>query len=372
MSVALDQSHLPAARIIYNHDVMTCTADGVRGNYLYSGRALGLSEPWDKIQLHPDLQPLWPAIHAHYQRIGLSHTSDVVWHVHRAGLGKHIGFQPSVFYFGPEEFCHWGDDRWLETVEFVNSKNNFISLAEMLGVDVPDTRCYDHVEEVPVEHLPSGIYPCYLKPALSVAGMGIHRCESAEQLREALASIAPGTPVQIQEEVRAEAFLNLQYQVCGRDLLRLEASEQILDGCEHRGNRVPAGHKPWCNVEPMAVWLKEQGMRGVFAFDVAVVKQADGYRYLPIECNPFFNAATYPTLIAQKLGIREWTATTFHTDCRDLQAIDLQGLEYDWRSGEGAILINWGTLLEGELMILLAGSGEYREALKAELQALLA
>jgi hypothetical protein len=154
-------------------------------------------------------------------------------------------------------------------------------------------------------------------------------------------------------------------------LIRLQASEQILEGCAHQGNRVPARHQPWGSVEPMAIWLKEQGIKGVFAFDVAVIETADGFRYPAIECNPRFNGASYPTLIANKLGIDEWTATTFHTRYHDLGGVCLDGLEYDPKTGEGAIIVNWGTILEGKLVILLAGSQPYQEALKAELEALL-
>ncbi len=370
MSVAIDQGFLPAHRLIYNHDIMNCTAEGVVGNHLYSGRALGLTEAWDCIQLHPDLEGQWPWIHQHYERIGLSHTQEVIWHTARESLGEHIGFHPSVFYFGPEEFCYWGDDQWLETVEFINSKNNFMTLAETLSVDVPETRCYDHVEEVP-EHLPSSIFPCYLKAAISVSGVGIFRCETYEELAEGLASFEPGTPVQIQEEIVTSQFLNLQYQIVGDELVRLQASEQILEGCVHQGNRVPVQHEPWSSVEPMAIWLKEQGIKGVFAFDVAVVETPNGFRYPAIECNPRFNGASYPTLIANKLGIDEWTATTFQTRYRTLADIRLEGLEFDPKTGEGAVIINWGTILEGKLVILLAGSPPYQAALKAELEAIL-
>ena len=57
---------------VFNHDIMGCTADGVIGNHLYSGRALGMTEPGDVIQLHPELRYQWPFITAHYDRVGLS------------------------------------------------------------------------------------------------------------------------------------------------------------------------------------------------------------------------------------------------------------------------------------------------------------
>jgi hypothetical protein len=368
MSVALDQGHLPGTRQIINHDIMNCTADGVTGNRLYSGRALGTSEPWDLIQLHPDLQPLWDDICAHYERIGLRHSRHVIWHVHRAELGEHIGFHPSVFYFGPEECRFWGDNQWMETVEFINSKNNFMALAAELGVDVPQTRCFDSVCEIDADVIAALAFPCYLKAAVSVSGVGIYRCRQAAELLEAMGSFGPETPLQIQEEVRTERFLNLQYQVVGGDLHRLTASEQILDGFVHQGNRVPASHEPWDAVEPMAQWLLEHGMKGIFAFDVAVVQTPDGgLRFPAIECNPRFNGASYPTLIANKLGVRTWRALAFATTHRSLAAIDLDGIEFDPASGRGVVLVNWGPVLEGKILVLLAGPPRHQDALEREL-----
>ena len=367
MSLALDHGYLPATRRILNHDIMNCTAEGVTGNHLYSGRALGISEPWDIIQLHPDLEPLWNDIRAHYQRIGLSHTRDVIWHVHRDELGARIGFHPSVFFFGPDECRFWGDAEWMETVAFINSKNHFMELAGELGVDVPTTLCFDSVSAITEPDLAGVIYPCYVKAAVSVSGVGIYRCSQPAELLEALASFAPETPVQIQEEVVTETFLNLQYQVVGGRLIRLTASEQILDGFVHQGNRVPASHEPWDSVEPMAQWLFEHGIKGIFAFDVAVVRTPNGVRFPAIECNPRFNGASYPTLIAHKLGVRTWRAVAFQTVHRKLSDIDLGGIEFDPTTGKGVVLVNWGPVLVGKILVLLAGNPVQQQDLEQEL-----
>ena len=369
MSAAIEQSYLPSFRYLINHDIMHCTAEGVVGNHLYSGRALGISEPWDMIQLHPELQSLWPDIVAHYQRIGLSHSQDVIWNTDVKHLGMHIGFHPSVFFFGPHECKYWGDNKWLEIVEYINSKNNFMALADELGIDVPKTLCFENIEAIDSDLIRQIVYPCYLKAAISVSGVGIYRCEDEFEFREALTKFDECVPVQVQEEVNTEIFLNMQYKVEGNDLIRLAASEQILDGFVHQGNRVPASHEPWETVEPMAHWLKDHGMKGIFAFDVAVMQTDRGLRFPAIECNPRFNGASYPTLIAQKLGISEWSAITFSTEHRNLADIDLSEIEFDSKSGEGAIIVNWGTILEGKLVILLAGSEAYQQALAVELAA---
>ncbi|MGW8228949.1 MAG: ATP-grasp domain-containing protein [Gammaproteobacteria bacterium] len=369
MSVAIEHVYLPSGKYIINHDIMNCTADGVVGNHLYSGRALGLSEPWDIIQLHPDLEPLWQDISVHYQRVGLSHSRNVIWNLDVKHLGMHIGYQPSVFYFGPHECKYWGDHEWLETVEFINSKNNFMALAEELDIDVPRTLCFDNVEAIGSDVIREIFYPCYLKAAVSVSGVGIYRCEDEFEFREALTKFDDEVPVQIQEEVETETFLNMQYSVMGDDVIRLAASEQILNGFVHQGNRVPSSHEPWEAVDAMAYWLRDHGMKGIFAFDVAVVQSEQGLRFPAIECNPRYNGASYPTLIAQKLGILEWSAITFSTEHRNLTDIDLRDLEFERNTGEGMVIVNWGTVLEGKLVILLAGSPTYQQALAVEIAA---
>lgn len=368
MSLALAQAQIPDNKHIYNHDILNCTAEGVVGNHLYSGRALGLTEPWDAIQLHEDLKPLWNDITEHYQRIGLTHTEDVLWYLDLKTLGTRIGYQPSVFFYGPNENCYWGDIEWLKTVDYINSKNNFMELAKLLGIDIPNTLCIDSVGDIKDENLKDVVYPCYLKAAVSVSGVGIYRCENKKELLDNIKNFEPDTPVQIQEEVIAESFLNLQYKVVGEEVLRLAASEQILDGFEHQGNRVPASHQPWESVDLMAQWLANRGMKGIFAFDVAVVKTDKGWRFPAIECNPRYNGASYPTIIANKLNITQWTALTFTTKYRNLSDIDLTGIEYDTKTGEGAIIVNWGIISEGKLVILLAGSFEYQNVLELELK----
>ena len=368
MSTSVSHGYLPAGRYIVNHDIMHCTAEGVAGNDLYSGRALGLSEPDDFIQLHPVLKPLWKHIASHYRRIGLSHSESVIWDLSREQLARHAGYEPSVFYFGPAECKAWNDPEWLEAVEFINSKNNFMALAEELGIDVPQTQCYASVDQITEMDIISFNMPCYLKAAISVSGVGIYRCANREELRDAMKKFACDVPVQLQEEIRTDVFLNMQYRVVDDRLVRLAVSEQILAGCAHQGNRFPSSHEPWEAIEPMALWLKERGIKGIFAFDLAVVTTPDGIRYLAVECNPRFNGASYPTVIAQKLDIPEWSAMTFKTRYRKLSDLDIRDLEFDMKTGEGLVIVNWGTILTGKLVLLLAGPPDYQEALTNEIR----
>lgn len=327
-----------------------------------------MTEPGDVVQLHPELRSEWPFITAHYDRVGLSYTEQVVWHVQHRGLADHPQHEVSVFYFGAGEQEARPDNSWYRIVDYINSKNNFMALAHTLGVPVPATRCFADVADIRESHIAPLEFPCYLKAAISVSGVGIYRCQNEAELRNAITRFAPGTPVQVQAEVVTDLFLNLQYQVNGQGLVRLAATEQILEGPVHQGNRYPAAHAPWDCVEPMAERLYKEGMRGIFAFDVAVMDRPHGPDYLVIECNPRFNGASYPTAIAGKLGIGQWLGRTFKTDCRSLAYVDLSGLEYDTSSGEGVILVNWGPILVGKLLFLLAGPPETQERLALELQ----
>jgi hypothetical protein len=342
-------------RRIYNHDIMGCTAEGVSGNHLYSGRALGATEPGDIIQLHPALEAEWPSIQAHYQRIGLTHTEQVLWDTDPQLLAQYPNHAVSVFFFGTVEQAVRPDIDWFRSVDTINCKNAFMEVANRLGVPVPTTLPYTAAAAIGPADIAAAPYPCYLKAAVSVSGVGIYRCADSDALREAIARFDPSTPVQIQEEVTADTFLNMQYEATAGTVRRLAATEQILDGFVHQGNRFPARCEPWQIVEPMAQWLHSEGMRGVFAFDVAVLERDGETTYLAIECNPRFNGASYPTAVAHKLGIERWLARAFQTQHRALAAIDLSGIEYDPATGEGVVLVNWGPILVGKILVLFAG-----------------
>lgn len=359
---------VPVKRRLLNHDIMNCTADDVLGNYLYSGRALGISDPDDSLQLHPDLKPQWPAIKAHYDRIGLRTTDNVIWNVQFNRAEQYLDYEPSVFFYGEEQrdFCR--NDNWFRVVEFINSKNNFMWLAKELKMDIPLTLRFNSVREISAEALKAFPYPCYIKAALSVSGVGIYRCEDQAELKHAISRFSPDVPVQVQEEVKTDIFLNMQYRVVDHHLQQLAATEQILEGFVHQGNRYPACCAPWHSIQIMAKWLFSHGMKGIFAFDVAVVQDKQGTRYLPIECNPRFNGASYPTLIAEKLAVYNWMARTFTTDKRSLANIDLGGIEYNPDRGSGVVIVNWGPVLVGKLLCMLVGTPEIQQRLAGELQ----
>ena len=359
---------------IFNHDITMSTLDTSGGIHLFSGRAVGLSSPGDKVQLHPDLALDWPLLKQHYAHIGLEHSHNVVWNVDFLELAQQSPDEISVYFFGhafeQEQSCarvlQQLDSDWYKVVQYMNSKNNFVELAHRLDVPVPLTECFANRTEL--GNLEAFVYPCYVKLAVSDHGVGIFRCENSAELLEAVEQFPKDKPFQVQAEIQASAFLNLQYRVTPQGVERALVSEQILDGCVHGGNRYPTSHQPWHVVEPMAQWMFAAGMKGTFGFDVAVVDTPAGAAYLAIECNPRYNGSSYPTEIAERLGVPEWCSETLHTDFRRLVDLDLTGLEFDRATKTGVALINWGTVQVGKVTVLLAGSPEQQANLSSRLR----
>ncbi|WP_235071183.1 peptide ligase PGM1-related protein [Leptolyngbya sp. Heron Island J] len=352
---------------------MMSTLDTSGGIHLFSGRAVGLSSPGDKVQLHPDLALDWPCLREHYARIGLAHSHDIIWQIDFTELAQQSPDEVSVYFFGHafehDQSCarvlQQLDSAWYKVVQYMNSKNNFVKLAHELGVSVPLTECFSNRAEL--GNLEAFPYPCYVKLAVSDHGVGIFRCENSAELLEAIEQFPKDKPFQVQAEIQASAFLNLQYRVTSQGLERALVSEQILDGCVHGGNRYPTSHQPWHVVEPMAQWMYAAGMKGTFGFDVAVVETPAGVVYLAIECNPRYNGSSYPTGIAERLGVPGWCSETLHTDCRQLADLNLEGLEFDPVTKTGVVLVNWGTVQAGAVTVLLAGSPEQQADLSSRL-----
>lgn len=347
---------------IFNHDIMMSTLDSNEGIHLFSGRAVGLSSPGDRVQLHPDLAANWPSLKEHYARIGLDHSQDIIWSVDFQELSQQSSDKVSVYFFGHAFEHDKGcakifrelDSDWYDVVRYINSKNNFVELAHQLNVAVPPTECF--ADRTKLGNLEAFSYPCYVKLAVSDHGVGIVRCENSADLLNAIEQFPKGKPFQVQAEIQASAFLNLQYRVTSQGVIRSLVSEQILDGCVHGGNRYPTLHQPWHVVDPMAQWMFEKGMKGTFGFDVAVVDAPEGPVYLAIECNPRYNGSSYPTEVAERLAVPSWCSETLHTDYRHLAELELGDLEFDPATKTGVVLVNWGTIQAGKVTVLLAGT----------------
>jgi len=355
---------------IINHDLSDCSRVDelarILGVFKYPGRVLGSTSEGDIVQLHPELKKHFAYISGHYDRIGLEHSRDIIWNDDFEIIKEYPDYRLSVFFFGDKAHRARPDELWYRTTKLANSKNDFIRHCHHLGLPTPETFCYDSKNDV--VDLDEYHYPLYLKLAVSASGQGVVRCADRSALCAALAALDKDAPFQLQAEVDAVAFINVQYEVVGSRLRRGAVTEQILNGNEHAGNIYPTRYKPAKLTDVIAVDMYRRGMKGVFAFDLAVTGSGE---YLFIECNPRYNGATYPTKIAGKLGISRWAAKNFKTKRRDFADIDLGEAEFRQDRGSGAIIFNWGCVDDGKLGILLAGTPDERLKFEEKLAVIL-
>jgi len=317
------------------------------GAEYYSSRVLGATNPGDLVQLHPDLRDEFSAISGHYDRSGLSHATDVVWERGLDGVRRYANHAWNVYYFSHLHNQVREDTAWCLVAEEMNSKNRFVKSCWANNIPVPSTKNFQSVRAADFrrEELE---FPAFLKLEVSASGEGVWPVNSRQELLERLVKVPRNCSFQIQQAITA-TFLNVQYTASDGVAYPIVVTEQILKGAAHSGNRYPTKWSPFPFCQPLAQLIAQKGMRGIFAFDVAVL--ADG-SFRMIECNPRWNGSSYPTRIAQKLGLDTWIAKTIHVGCRRIADLNLE-LEYSATTKQGIVLVKWGTILEGEISFLV-------------------
>lgn len=353
---------------IFNHNILDCSSndslDKVVGVLHYGGRVLGSTKQGDVIQLHPDLYKHWDWIRNHYKNAGISYTNEVVWDEDFYVMNDFPNHQPDVFFFGNRANVVRPDKSWFSIVQKMNSKNHFIETCRMMGIPVPETQLYGCKSEI--TNLERFDFPLYLKLAVSVSGLGVWRCENVHDLQKYIENISKGVPLQVQQAISATSFLNIQYKVNGK-LERILVTEQVLKGNCHAGNSYPAHNEPWIITDPLARCMADNGMKGVFAFDVGVCQLDDGSsKYWAIECNPRYNGSSYPTEIAKKIGAKNWIAKKVKTNVDNFSGVDLGGLTFSPKTGKGVVIVNWGSISENEVSALFIASTEKERNLLEE------
>lgn len=360
----------PMGRVV-NHYMMDCSdrreLERLEGLERYSVRPVCTTQPGDVVQLHPNMREAWQWAQVHFRRIGLPVAQDIVWNDQFDVAASYPGLAMDVFLFGNEAHRVRPDQRWFDIVAEMNDKNRTLWRAQQLGIPIPETLFFNSKDDV--GDVARFTYPIFLKLAISVSGLGVWKCEKPEQLEQRLSEISDGVAFQLQQPEDAE-FLNVQYECPGDGTARrLLVTEQILVGSAHAGNK-PTWHQPWLVTDPLARYMAQNGMKGKFAFDVAALKKSG---YVLIECNPRWNGASYPTVVAERLGVgQHWLARNFQTSAKDLASIDLNGYEYDARLQEGVIAINWGVISEGKIgLMVTAQSAERRVQIEQAIEELL-
>ena len=318
----------------------------------YPGRSLCLTDANDIIQLSPNIRHGWDWITRHYDRIGLSHTKSVIWDDQLDLINQFTNSNLSTFIFGDAIHKIRPDDRRLKATKAMSSKNEFVWLCNELGVSTPHTSCFQSKSEL--FSCENFTFPVYLKADISVSGLGVIHCKTRKDLEDELIRLDVGAAFQIQEEIDAVAFVNLQYRVDDNGVVKkIVATEQILNGYSHCGNIFPSRFAPWNITDKLAQCLANNGVKDVFAFDVIATK---GGEYFALECNPRYNGSTYPAIAATKLGVEGWKSKTYTTRFQFLNQLRLDKLEYNPIKKAGVVIINWGCINQNKLGILIAGS----------------
>lgn len=358
----------PANQVLNDHGECDSGNTFNLGPNTYPGRVLGSTRHWDIIQLSPYLKSEWDWITAHYDRIGLEYTKDVIWDDRFEIMRNYPEHTLSTFLFGAHANGVHMDQKWYDITKRMNSKNDFIAQCELLGVPTPQTIMFDRKDEMDMNTICEQLtFPLYIKTDVSVSGRGVMRCQHIQSLSEALLFLDDDAPFQLQQEVDAVAFLNVQYRVRSGSLERYAVTQQLLSGFEHSGNCYPALCEPWDLTDPIAQYMFDHGMKDVFAFDVVVSQD----HICVLECNPRYNGASYPTGIAQKLDIPSWKAITFEVSRKTLRDLSLGDLEYRRDSRCGIIVVNWGCIKQGMLGVLIAGDTASQTELEKDLMELL-
>ncbi|KKQ60151.1 MAG: hypothetical protein US81_C0029G0001 [Parcubacteria group bacterium GW2011_GWE2_38_18] len=256
-----------------------------------------------------------------------------------------LGEQFSNYEFHPyifreKEHGFHRNEKWLSIVDKRDQKNLFIKMCQRIGIPTPKTWIFGCKEEV--GNLESFPYPIWFKINCSSDGRGVLKCETPDELQEALSRISSDIKFQLQKDLgdKVVTFLNLQYRVVGGRAYRLCLTDQVLEGSKHVGN-VFLGEKhhqsAWLVTDALANLDAKKGMRNVFAYDVAVIKKNGRYEYLVLEENPRYNGSSTPTIIAEKLRHRgTWLAKPFQLG-KELTDVDLGEILYSRKTGQGVV-----------------------------------
>ena len=374
--------------IQFNHDVSDCGdfVGQVAGVEDYASRILPSSKPGDIVFVHERCKPHLDFVLRHYRQIGLK-VGDVVWRTeHTAMLDYLETHQPSVFFYGNGAHKVLRDYEWHQVTKNMNDKNFATQFVfEALGVHSPVTLRFEDKRDYdgnlgfnfPPIHAPeqkSLKFPVVFKPATGATGIGIEICNTRDELEIVIG--ASSGPFQIQQYHHGIQFLNLQYRVINGKLERFIASEQVLDGNAHIGNRFPVNERIWkaigkqmtADADKLANWMYKRGMKDYFAFDVLVSEKNDLIRYYFLECNPRYNGASYPSNVCERLGIKSWMHVNIKTRYRSFDGLDLTSLAYSKEKGDGVIIVNWGAVNGQKIGVLFAApTVERQQQLKDEL-----
>lgn len=364
--------------IVDEHDL-----GSIKGVLGYESRAFALGERKDTVILSSDLERETSAIRGHYNRIGLEYCGEVVFADSHKVLEQFAGEEISVFLHTPKLLKYTGEKRRLTAVAFFGDKNNFIPWAKKHGAKVPKTITFVNKNDF-YKHKGDYVlgFPVFFKKAVSDSGVGLRLCRDMKELEEMLTAFGDKA-FQLQAPLSEKAiFCNVQfYGTDSGKAVALDATRQILEKHSHAGNETLAPGEfsgIWKSVTPLAEKMVQANLRGVFGIDVAVTSYNGEEKYFVIECNPRWNGSSYPTRIAEKLGVSAWRAEYIYTGpCKSLEeflsALRNTHLEYNPQKKRGVVVFNWGPIKDGKVGVMFISTDpKERMRLKANTQRVVA
>ncbi len=351
---------------IYFHDITNSVPlhqhPYVPGLGLYGCRALAVSNPGDSVIMPQAATEGLSAIERHYQDVGLRHGVSYAFGGWESLVRRPPSFEPSLYEYNRHSHQLFRDLRWLPTVELLGDKNYFVDHCENLGLSFPATTKVRFRCDCPSPER----YPVVVKPVRSVVGGGATVCASRQQYEQVVGRL--DLPYQVQEYLPTTTrYFVVEYRRTGGRLLPGVVVERVS-----RHGR-PVSYHSSGSVAPritmvtdrLAVWAFEQGMKGMWSYEVAVTPTG---AVLPLECRPRWSDVSYSIVVAEKLGVTEWECQTFTGLTLAVSDVcELGELMYQPRAKEGVVIINWATVSQGRLDVLVAGEPAARAELLSEL-----
>lgn len=352
------------------------------GLYSYPARSFVASRPGDIFKVGLELKPAIQWLTDHYGRVGISHTTDVVYD-YDFFPDRYPDYRLSVFFFGAEANRIRPDEKRFFATKFFNSKNNVMRLAQTMGIRTPLTEFFSSVSEIDLSRYTVDKFPLVVKIANSVSGLGFKTCHSIADfisVLEKIEKISSKIEFQVQQFLPNAEFLSAQWWIdeIGQPHFTTGTCNFIEGEGNHAGN--------WSDLDIPHEGLKEftasiamrgaqMGLRDWIGFDVAFCK---GKFYL-IECNPRYTGAAYPFVAVQKLFGAEaakvfWAHKSYEVNRKSIDGFSLNGAEYDSKKGMGWIIINPGPLTvgDGKVGALWIGRKENYERAEDKLKSILA
>lgn len=322
-----------------------------------SGRALCLSFPPDHVRLEAGLEMSLDWTIGHYRRVGLPVANNIVL---KDGLfdwfQTYSYRRTDVFCLG-EENCH--DRSLVARVKGLNNKNTFIELCRVQEWPIPVT-CTSGEWGSRESPPPRLHFPVVVKVAVSAGGKDVFVCLDNEEMQQVILTLsASRRQFQAQEFLDGAVFYSVQSRKSVSQAPMWQVTKQVISGNSYVGtssmvpdkviNRLLSLLQP---TSSCLTYIEASGIE-VFGLDFAVTK--DG-RMLLIECNPRYTAAIYPAVVAERLGHSGWEYRYFEVEHNDLSKVLPPGLEYDPSTRKGVVIVDWGSILRGEVGMLFFGS----------------